>query len=94
MAKEEGAFDFADVVRAISDKSEFARYMGGTTYRFGGSLFAPGVIPDTANPTVNVAYLAFNTARAPWNDRRVRAAVSAAIGARNSPPSRHSSPAR
>ncbi|HEY6816722.1 MAG TPA: M13 family metallopeptidase, partial [Croceibacterium sp.] len=44
--------DIADV-RAIADKSAFARFMGASAYRFGINLFDYDVYADTDNPTVN-----------------------------------------
>ncbi|WP_188645715.1 M13 family metallopeptidase [Tsuneonella deserti] len=40
-------------VRAIDDKTEFARFMGSTYGRFGITLFGGGAYADTADPTVN-----------------------------------------
>ena len=40
-------------VRAIADKSAFARFMGASAYRFGKNLFDYDVYADTDNPTVN-----------------------------------------
>ncbi|NBC37540.1 peptidase M13 [Novosphingobium sp. FSY-8] len=42
------------VVRAIKDKTAFARHMGGTMGRFGNSLIGFDVMPDTVDPTINV----------------------------------------
>jgi putative endopeptidase len=44
-------------VRAIGDKSEFARFMGSTYDKFGINLIDPSVGPDTDDPTTNVLYL-------------------------------------
>jgi putative endopeptidase len=44
-------------VDAIKTKAAFTRFMGETSYKFGASLFAPGVIPDPNNPTMNVVSL-------------------------------------
>ena len=44
-------------VRAIGDKTAFARFMGETYGKFGISLFGPGVYADTDNPTVNGLWL-------------------------------------
>lgn len=43
-------------VRAISDKAEFARFMGSTYDQFGVSLFNGGPYADTGNPTMNVLW--------------------------------------
>ncbi|MXO74184.1 peptidase M13 [Altererythrobacter aerius] len=59
--------DLAEV-RAISDKSEFARYMGSTTYRFGGSMFGPGVYADTDNPDMNVLWFGTSGLGLPQKD--------------------------
>ena len=44
-------------VRAISDKSQMARYMGTTDGAFGSSLIANYIDVDPDNPTTNVLYL-------------------------------------
>ncbi len=44
-------------LRAVSDKSEFARYLGATYDRLGSSLIGMGVEADTANPEMNVLWL-------------------------------------
>nr|WP_166175218.1 M13 family metallopeptidase [Altererythrobacter segetis] len=44
-------------VRAIQDKSEFARFMGSTDGVFGSSLIASYIDVDSENPTTNVLYL-------------------------------------
>ncbi|WP_057884020.1 M13 family metallopeptidase [Tsuneonella troitsensis] len=44
-------------VRAIGDKTEFARFMGDTTDSFGASLFGTFVYADTANPTMNALFV-------------------------------------
>ena len=43
-------------VRAIRDKAEFARFMGGTYDKFGIALFAGGPYADTGNPDMNVLW--------------------------------------
>ncbi len=43
-------------VRALGDKSEFARFMGSTYDKFGTTLFGGGPYADTANPNVNVLW--------------------------------------
>lgn len=49
----------ADLARlaAVTDRQGFTRYMGETSGRFGFSLAGMGVIPDPANPTVNVFFI-------------------------------------
>ena len=44
-------------LRAIQTKAAFARYMGTTEGSFGAGVVGIGVIPDTANPTMNVLYV-------------------------------------
>ncbi|MGZ3246690.1 MAG: M13 family metallopeptidase [Croceibacterium sp.] len=44
-------------VRAISDKSQFARFMAATNGKFGINLIDYGVDADTADPTMNVLWL-------------------------------------
>ena len=46
-----------DRVAAIQTKAEFARHMASTFSDFGSTLFAAGVLPDPANPTVNIAFV-------------------------------------
>jgi putative endopeptidase len=46
-----------DRVAAISTKAEFAKHMADTFSDFGATLFAAGVIPDPANPTINIAFV-------------------------------------
>jgi len=48
--------DLAEV-KAVSDKSQFARYMGSTLGRFGIALVDPSVDADTADPTMNILWL-------------------------------------
>ncbi len=43
-------------VRAIGDKSEFARFMGSTYDKFGATLFSGGPYVDSADPTMNVLW--------------------------------------
>ncbi|MCT2559093.1 M13 family metallopeptidase [Tsuneonella sp. YG55] len=43
-------------VRAISDKSQFARFMGSTYDKFGATLFAGEPYADTGDPTTNVLW--------------------------------------
>jgi len=45
------------VVRAIRNKSQFARHMGGTDGVFGISLFGSFVAADTTDPTINALFL-------------------------------------
>ena len=44
-------------VDAISNKAEFARYMGSTYGKFGGSLFGAGPYADPDDPTMNTLWL-------------------------------------
>jgi hypothetical protein len=46
-----------DRVAAIKTKAEFARHMASTFSDFGSTLFAAGVLPDPANPTMNIAFV-------------------------------------
>jgi putative endopeptidase len=46
-----------DRVAAISSKAEFTSFMASTFAEFGSTLFALGVIPDLANPTINIAFV-------------------------------------
>lgn len=48
--------DLAEV-RKVTDKTEFARFMGTTLGRFGISLVDPSVDADTADPTMNILWL-------------------------------------
>lgn len=45
------------LVAAIKDRDAFTSFMGHTQGRFGSGIVAPGIIPDPANPTINVAYV-------------------------------------
>jgi putative endopeptidase len=45
------------VVDAIADKSEFARYMGSTYGKFGGTLFGAASYADPDDPTVNSLWM-------------------------------------
>lgn len=45
-------------VDAIQDKVEFARFMGSTYDKFGGSLFGAGPYADPDDPTVNSLWMA------------------------------------
>jgi putative endopeptidase len=47
-----------DRVAAIATKAEFTSHMASTFADFGSTLFALGVLPDLANPTVNIAFVA------------------------------------
>ena len=49
----------ADLARvdAIKNKAEFAAHMADTFSDFGSTLFAAGVLPDPANPTMNIAFV-------------------------------------
>ncbi len=44
-------------VAAIKDKTEMARFMGGTQGTFGSTIVSGGPYADTADPTVNVLWL-------------------------------------
>jgi putative endopeptidase len=44
-------------VDALSDKSAFARYMGATYGKFGGSLFGAGPYADPDDPTTNALWM-------------------------------------
>ncbi|HET9335244.1 MAG TPA: M13 family metallopeptidase [Sphingomicrobium sp.] len=44
-------------VEAITSKAEFAKHMADTFADFGSTLFALGVLPDPANPTMNIAFV-------------------------------------
>ena len=44
-------------VDAIADKSEFARYMGATYGKFGGTLFGAGPYADPDDPTMNALWM-------------------------------------
>ncbi|HKX87738.1 MAG TPA: M13 family metallopeptidase, partial [Sphingopyxis sp.] len=44
-------------VAAIADKSEMARFMGGTQGTFGATIVGGGPYADTADPTINVLWL-------------------------------------
>ena len=44
-------------VDALSDKSAFARYMGATYGKFGGSLFGAGPYADPDDPTMNALWM-------------------------------------
>jgi len=46
-----------DRVASIKTKAEFARHMASTFSDFGSTLFAAGVLPDPANPTMNIAFV-------------------------------------
>jgi putative endopeptidase len=46
-----------DEVEAIKSKAEFASKMVDSFSDFGGTLFAAGVIPDPANPKINIAFV-------------------------------------
>jgi putative endopeptidase len=44
-------------VDALTDKREFARYMGSTYGKFGGSLFGAGPYADPDDPTMNALWM-------------------------------------
>ena len=47
-----------DRVDAITSKAQFTSHMASTFADFGSTLFALGVLPDLANPTINIAFVA------------------------------------
>jgi putative endopeptidase len=49
----------ADLARidAIKSKAEFTKHMADSFAEFGSTLFALGVLPDPANPTMNIAFV-------------------------------------
>ncbi|HKY88200.1 MAG TPA: M13 family metallopeptidase, partial [Pseudorhodoplanes sp.] len=49
----------ADLARvdAIKSKAEFAKHMADSFSDFGATLFAAGILPDPANPTMNIAFI-------------------------------------
>jgi putative endopeptidase len=46
-----------DRVAAIQSKAEFAKEMANSFSDFGATLFAAGILPDPANPTMNIAFV-------------------------------------
>jgi putative endopeptidase len=48
--------DLAEV-GGIKSKAEFARFMANTHHDFGATVFGLGLLPDPANPKVNIAYV-------------------------------------
>ncbi|HXG80801.1 MAG TPA: M13 family metallopeptidase [Sphingomicrobium sp.] len=44
-------------VEAIKDKAGFAKEMANSFSDFGATLFAAGILPDPANPTINIAFV-------------------------------------
>jgi putative endopeptidase len=44
-------------VAALKTKAQFARFMGATNGKFGINLVDFGVVPDTANPDINILYM-------------------------------------
>jgi putative endopeptidase len=44
-------------IDALKTKADFTRYMAGTLWSFGSSVYNLGVIPDPANPTMNIAFV-------------------------------------
>jgi putative endopeptidase len=49
----------ADLARvdAIKSKADFTKEMANSFSDFGATLFAAGILPDPANPTINIAFL-------------------------------------
>jgi len=43
---------------ALNSKADFTKYMADSFSSFGSTLFALGVLPDPANPTMNIAFVA------------------------------------
>jgi len=46
-----------DRIDAIRTKAEFAKSMADSFSQFGATLFGVGVLPDPANPTMNIAFV-------------------------------------
>ncbi|WP_345169362.1 M13 family metallopeptidase [Sphingomonas daechungensis] len=46
-----------DRIAAIKTKDEFAKSMADSFADFGSTLFGVGVLPDPANPTINIAFV-------------------------------------
>src|SRR6476469_4437078 len=44
-------------VDAIKTKAEFTRFMADTMHDFGSTVYGLGLLPDPANPKVNIAYV-------------------------------------
>jgi putative endopeptidase len=44
-------------VDAIKSKGEFTRFMADTMHDFGSTVYGLGLLPDPANPKVNIAYV-------------------------------------
>jgi putative endopeptidase len=44
-------------VDAIKSKAEFTRFMADTMHDFGSTVYGLGLLPDPANPKVNIAYV-------------------------------------
>jgi putative endopeptidase len=57
-----------DRVDAINTKAEFVRAMAQSFKEYGSTLFALGVIPDPANPRVNIAFVGTNGMGLPDRD--------------------------
>ena len=55
-------------VDAIKSKAEFTRYMADTLGDLGSTLFALGLLPDPANPSMNIAYIGSNGMGMPDRD--------------------------
>ena len=45
-------------VDAIKTKAEFTKFMADTMHDFGSSVYGLGLLPDPANPKINIAYVA------------------------------------
>lgn len=46
-----------DALYGISDKADFTKFMGSTKADFGSSIFDWGIIPDPADPSINILYM-------------------------------------
>jgi putative endopeptidase len=46
-----------DRIDAIKTKAEFTKSMADSFSEFGGTLFGVGILPDPANPTMNIAFV-------------------------------------
>jgi putative endopeptidase len=55
-------------VAAIKTKAEFTRYMAHTLSGLGSTVYALGLLPDPANPSVNIAFIGSNGMGLPDRD--------------------------
>ncbi|MHC4048243.1 hypothetical protein, partial [Bradyrhizobium sp. 23AC] len=44
-------------VDAIKTKAQLTRFMADTMHDFGSSVYGLGLLPDPANPKINIAYV-------------------------------------